>query len=91
MVEVLNLEHVIHFRCRKTSLDVFREICNGVGYVHAQGLIHRDLKPSNIFFSADGGIKIGDFGLVTGRKISFEVKRYFPYCANPFQVAMTLL
>lgn len=41
------------------------QILDAVRYVHSKGMMHRDLKPSNIFFSLEGNIKVGDFGLVT--------------------------
>ena len=46
--------------------NVFPQVLDAVLYVHQKGMMHRDLKPSNIFFALDGGIKVGDFGLVTG-------------------------
>ena len=52
-------------RDRHMVLDMFDQIVCAIEYVHDCGLMHRDLKPSNIFFSLDGVIKMGDFGLAT--------------------------
>ncbi|CAL1296337.1 unnamed protein product [Larinioides sclopetarius] len=44
---------------------LFREIVEGLHYMHQQGVIHRDLKPVNIFLDSNDHVKIGDFGLAT--------------------------
>jgi serine/threonine protein kinase len=45
------------------ALHVGRQIVAGLRAAHARGIIHRDLKPSNIKMSADGTVKIVDFGI----------------------------
>jgi predicted Ser/Thr protein kinase len=45
------------------ALAVCRQIAEALEAAHENGIIHRDLKPSNIVVSAEGKIKILDFGL----------------------------
>lgn len=43
--------------------EIIRQLLDGLGYAHAQGVVHRDVKPSNILINDDGRIKISDFGI----------------------------
>ncbi|KAI0673102.1 hypothetical protein C8Q78DRAFT_969798 [Trametes maxima] len=44
---------------------VFRQICDGVEYLHSLGLAHRDLKLDNCVMTKDNVVKLIDFGTAT--------------------------
>lgn len=43
----------------------FTQLISAVSYMHSKGVGHRDIKPENILLSAEGNLKIADFGLAT--------------------------
>ncbi|XP_039993112.1 eIF-2-alpha kinase GCN2 isoform X2 [Xiphias gladius] len=58
------IDHSLH-QDQNRLWRLFREILDGLAYIHEQGMIHRDLKPVNIFLDSQDHVKIGDFGLAT--------------------------
>ncbi|PZM81111.1 MAG: hypothetical protein DKT66_17945 [Candidatus Melainabacteria bacterium] len=50
----------------KQSVEIFKQVCSGLGHAHDNGIIHRDLKPSNVlvvnYGKPDLNVKLVDFG-----------------------------
>lgn len=55
------------------AVEIARQVCDAVVYLHAHGIHHHDVKPDNVLLAADGRARLLDFGIAhleTARKLT---------------------
>ena len=64
-VEDLVEEAADHRLPLEQAVDIAIQVCRGLEHAHSHGVVHRDLKPGNVSLTAQGTVKICDFGLAS--------------------------
>jgi formylglycine-generating enzyme required for sulfatase activity/serine/threonine protein kinase len=65
-VEGTDLASVVKHRGPMSVIEAcecIRQVAEGLQHAHEKGMVHRDIKPHNMMLSAEGQVRILDFGL----------------------------
>ncbi|KAH4195882.1 hypothetical protein HBH42_078490 [Parastagonospora nodorum] len=65
----------------------FSQLVSAVGYMHSMGVAHRDIKPENVLLSAEGDLKLSDFGLAALFKKDGQLRVCNTVCGSPPYIA----
>jgi len=68
IMEYVEGEHLVAYVQARSlplteRLALFLQVCDAVAYAHTRLVVHRDIKPANILVTADGQVKLLDFGI----------------------------
>ncbi|KAL8952853.1 MAG: hypothetical protein Q9222_001245 [Ikaeria aurantiellina] len=69
----------------------FQQLISALFYMHSKGVAHRDIKPENILLSAEGHLKIADFGLAALFEHNGATKLCTTSCGSPPYTAPEVL
>ncbi|MBN2126402.1 MAG: protein kinase [Deltaproteobacteria bacterium] len=88
-LEGVSLGHMLKKMIRlplPRALGILMDICAGLSYAHAQGIVHQDIKPGNIFVLPSGRAKIMDFGLACSAGTSHSALTGTFFYMSPEQI-----
>lgn len=67
---------------------IFKQIIDGLNYIHSKNIAHRDIKLDNILLDGKGSVKIADFGVSKQTQPGVKMREQ---CGTPAYIAPEIL